>query len=87
MNQVVEIVRRIIVIFLWLIGGGYGITMIGCGGYAFLGLIGLVELHEFEEWWWILVLPLIGLVIFVITYGLHKGINWIFQKGESKGTD
>lgn len=86
MNKVIEMIRRLIVVCLWIFGGCYGIVCIGLGGYAFLALIGLVVNKDFPEWWWVFVFPLTGLVIFAITYVVHKIINWIFQKGESKGT-
>jgi len=83
MDKSFELLRRLLVIILWICGGGFSIFLIVASVFMLGSVLGLYDAGLAEDAWkGIIGFPVLAVVTFGITFALHIAINWIFQKGD-----
>ena len=74
MEKLIEIIRRLAVVIVWAVGGG--LCLIGLGEYNKGNINGVRDETD-------LIIPV---AVLVVTYIVHKLVNWILLKNEKKPT-
>jgi hypothetical protein len=70
MEKGIKMLRRLLIFCLWLNGVSFSIFLVCSGVWG----------NYDGESWLPLVLPLSGVITFVVTFLLHIAVNLIFQK-------
>ena len=82
MDKSFELLRRLLVVCLWICGGGFSIFLIVATLWLLGAVLGLYDVGGEDSWKVIIGFPVLAVVTFGITFALHIAINWIFQKGD-----
>ena len=80
MNKILELLRRLLVIILWICGGGLSVFLIVATLFMLGSVLGLYDGGLGKDAWKAIIgFPFLAVVTAGITFVLHLAINWIFQ--------
>ena len=82
MDKSLELLRRLLVVILWICGAGTCVILVGLGLWVLIDMLFIKAGNYDGEWWLPIVMPLCGIIALVVAFALHIAINWIFQKNE-----